>query len=95
MDEKKRTKILAAGLVAVIAVYSLRSTLDGFLMKPIRDLQRNLNIATAENESLKLQEIKFKVGRLMREHGLQPRTRRRFTTTTDSNHDQPQTWLGK
>ena len=63
MDEKKRTKILAAGLVAVIAVYSLRSTLDGFLMKPIRDLQRNLNMANAENESLKLQEIKFKVAR--------------------------------
>ena len=63
MDEKKRTKILAAGLVAVIAVYSLRSTLDGFLMKPIRDLQRNLNMANAENESLKLQEIQFKVAR--------------------------------
>ena len=63
MDEKKRTKILGAGLVAVIAVYSLRSTLDGFLMKPIRDLQRNLNMANAENESLKLQEIKFKVAR--------------------------------
>ena len=63
MDEKKRTKILAAGLVAAIAVYSLRSTLDGFLMKPIRDLQRNLNMANAENESLKLQEIKFKVAR--------------------------------
>jgi hypothetical protein len=63
MDDKKRTKILAAGLVAVIAVYSLRSTLDGFLMKPIRDLQRNLNMANAENESLKLQEIKFKVAR--------------------------------
>ena len=30
-----------------------------------------------------------KVRRLMREHGLQPRTRRRHTTTTDSDHDQP------
>ncbi|WP_428841271.1 IS3 family transposase [Bradyrhizobium barranii] len=30
-----------------------------------------------------------KVRRLMREHDLQPRMRRRFTTTTDSNHDQP------
>ena len=30
-----------------------------------------------------------KIRRLMREHDLQPRTRRRFTTTTDSNHDQP------
>ena len=30
-----------------------------------------------------------KIRRLMREHGLQPRIRRRFTATTDSNHDQP------
>lgn len=30
-----------------------------------------------------------KIRRLMREHDLQPRLRRRFTATTDSNHDQP------
>ena len=30
-----------------------------------------------------------KVRRLMREHGLQPKTRRRHTTTTYSDHDQP------
>lgn len=30
-----------------------------------------------------------KVRRLMREHDLQPRMRRRFTTTTHSDHDQP------
>lgn len=30
-----------------------------------------------------------KIRQLMREHGLQPRRRRRFTTTTDSDHDQP------
>jgi putative transposase len=30
-----------------------------------------------------------KIKRLMREHDLQPRTRRRFARTTDSNHDQP------
>ena len=30
-----------------------------------------------------------KVRRLMREHELQPRMRRRYTTTTDSDHDQP------
>ncbi len=30
-----------------------------------------------------------KIRRFMREHGLQPRTRRRHTTTTDSDHDQP------
>src|SRR5260370_17716005 len=30
-----------------------------------------------------------KIKRLMREHDLQPRTRRRYVTTTDSDHDQP------
>jgi putative transposase len=30
-----------------------------------------------------------RVRRLMREHDLQPRTRRRFVRTTDSDHDQP------
>jgi putative transposase len=30
-----------------------------------------------------------KIKRLMREHDLQPRTRRRFTRTTDSDHHQP------
>jgi putative transposase len=30
-----------------------------------------------------------KVKRLMQEHGLQPPLRRRYVTTTDSNHDQP------
>ena len=30
-----------------------------------------------------------KIRRLMRQHDLQPKTRRRFIATTDSNHDQP------
>jgi putative transposase len=30
-----------------------------------------------------------KIRRLMREHGLQPKRRRRFVATTDSNHDGP------
>jgi putative transposase len=30
-----------------------------------------------------------KIQRLMREHGLQPRPRRRYVATTDSDHDQP------
>ena len=30
-----------------------------------------------------------KIRRLMREHGLQPRRRRRYVATTDSDHDQP------
>lgn len=35
-----------------------------------------------------------KIRRLMREHGLQPKIRRRFVTTTDSDHDGPifRTW---
>ena len=43
------------GFIDVVYPYSA--------LKPIRDLQRNLNMANAENESLKLQEIKFKVAR--------------------------------
>ena len=30
-----------------------------------------------------------RIRRLMREHGLQPKLRRRFVRTTDSDHDQP------
>ena len=30
-----------------------------------------------------------KIKRLMREHGLQPKMRRRYVATTDSDHDQP------
>ena len=30
-----------------------------------------------------------KIRRLMREHGLQPKIRRRFAVTTDSNHNGP------
>ena len=30
-----------------------------------------------------------KVRRLMREHGLSPKQRRRYVATTDSNHDEP------
>lgn len=30
-----------------------------------------------------------KIKRLMREHGLQPRTRQRYVATTDSDHEQP------
>ncbi len=30
-----------------------------------------------------------KIKRLMREHGLQPKTRRRFVATTNSNHAEP------
>jgi putative transposase len=30
-----------------------------------------------------------KIRRLMREHGLQPKVRRRFVATTDSDHDSP------
>ena len=61
MDEKQRTKILGLGLGAVVAVYSLRSTVDGMVMKPIRDLQKKLVSAEAESESLQRQNIQLQV----------------------------------
>ncbi len=61
MEDQQRTKILALGLGAVVAVYSLRSTVDGYLMKPIRDLQTSLKSAQFENETLAQQKIQLQV----------------------------------
>ena len=61
MDEKQRIKILGLGLGAVVAVYSLRSTVDGMVMKPIRDLQKKLASAEVESESLQRQKIQLQV----------------------------------
>lgn len=61
MDEKQRIKILGLGLGAVVAVYSLRSTVDGMVMKPIRDLQKKFASAEMESESLQLQKIQLQV----------------------------------
>ena len=61
MDAKQRTKMLAMGLGAVVAVYSLRSTVDGFVMKPIRDLQKKLAQAEASSESLSRDKLNLQV----------------------------------
>jgi hypothetical protein len=63
MDENKRTKLWAAGLGAVVAIYFLRSTVDGFLMKPIRDLRVKVSDAQRESETLAQQELALKVAR--------------------------------
>lgn len=57
MDEKQRKKLLVLGFAAVVVVYAMRSTVDGIVMKPIRDLQSTLKSAQTENESLSQQKI--------------------------------------
>lgn len=59
MDDKKRTKILAVGLAAVVGIYSLRSTVDGIVMKPIRDLQTKLSVSQNKSETLQLEKIQL------------------------------------
>jgi len=61
MDEKQRKILLMIGLAAVLAVWKMRSTVDGMLMKPIRDLQIKLNTAKSENESLSQQKLRLTV----------------------------------
>ena len=56
MDDKKRTKLLALGLAGIVGIYSLRSTVDGIVMKPVRDLEAELRKAETENEKLIRQE---------------------------------------
>jgi hypothetical protein len=63
MDENKRTKLWAAGLGAVVAIYFLRGTVDGFLMKPIRDLRVKVSDAQKKNEELSQDELALKVAR--------------------------------
>ena len=61
MDDKNRPKILGLGLVAVVAVFMLRSTVDGIVMKPIRDISQKLKSAQDEGDKLadKEQELRF------------------------------------
>jgi len=63
MDDNKRTKLLAAGLGAIVAIYFLRGTVDSFLMKPIRDLRVKVNDAQKESETLSRDELALKVAR--------------------------------
>ncbi len=57
MDEKKRQNMLLAGLGVVAAIFFGRSTVDGWVMKPIRDLQAKVTAAESEAESLSIKKL--------------------------------------
>jgi len=64
MDDQKRKKILAGGLILVVLVFLLRPGVDGWLRGPIRDLQNE--IATAETASATLLADEIQFGAAMR-----------------------------
>ena len=57
MDEKKRQNMLLAGLGVVAMVFFGRSTVDGWVMKPIRDLQTKVRSAESEAETLNASKL--------------------------------------
>ena len=59
MDDQKRTKILAGGLVAVILVFVLRTRVDNWLRGPIRALQNEITAAEGSAETLQADEIRL------------------------------------
>ena len=59
MDDQKRTKLLAAALAAVVAFWFGRPILTGWLLGPIRDLERKLASSRAENENLADQDLQL------------------------------------
>lgn len=61
MDEQKRTKLLAAGLGAVVAVYFGQSVVSSWVMGPIRDLERKVASAESQAEKLADDEIQLNV----------------------------------
>ena len=61
MDEQKRTKLLAAGLGAVVAVYFGQSAVSSWVMGPIRDLERKVASAESQAEKLADDEIQLNV----------------------------------
>lgn len=63
MDDQKRKKILAGGLAAVILVFLLRSTVDGWLRGPIRKLQSEVASAEASAKTLAADELQLEVAR--------------------------------
>lgn len=63
MDPQNRTRLLAVGLVAVVAVYMLRSTVDGIVMKPVRDLEQKLKSAQSDGDKLVEQEAELRTAR--------------------------------
>ena len=63
MDDQKRTKILAGGLVAVILVFLLRSKADNWLRGPIRALQGEVAAAEKSAETLRAEELRLDVAK--------------------------------
>ena len=63
MDDQKRTKILAGGLVAVILVFVLRTRVDNWLRGPIRALQNEITAAERSAETLQADEIRLEVAK--------------------------------
>jgi hypothetical protein len=61
MDEQKRTKLLAAGLGTVVAVYFGQSVVSSWVMGPIRDLERKVASAESQAEKLADDEIQLNV----------------------------------
>jgi hypothetical protein len=66
MDTQKRNKLIVLGLAGVVAAWSLRSRVDGIVMKPIRDLEAKVRNAEKEGLELqdKMQELRLARGRL-------------------------------
>ena len=63
----------------VPAIAAICDTFEAYGWRRVRAALRQQGI-TANHKRIR---------RLMREHGLQPKRRRRFVRTTDSDHDQP------
>lgn len=61
MDDQKRVKLLAAGLGVVVAIFSLRSTIDRIVMKPLRDLESKVSSAASENEKLTDEQLRLQI----------------------------------
>ncbi|MEY3457659.1 MAG: hypothetical protein RL215_816 [Planctomycetota bacterium] len=59
MDDQKRTKLLGAVLAAVVAVWFGRPIFTNWLFGPVRDLERKLAAARAENENLADQDLQL------------------------------------
>jgi hypothetical protein len=63
MEDQKRTKILAGGLLAVILVFLLRSSVDNWLRGPIRKLKAEIGTAEQSAKRLQADEIRLDVAK--------------------------------
>ncbi|MCP4508476.1 MAG: hypothetical protein GY826_19060, partial [Fuerstiella sp.] len=63
MDDKQRTKVLAAVLAGVVALGVLRPLVDNVVMGPVRDAQRKLDNATAEFDREELKQMQLMVAK--------------------------------